>query len=194
MKLAEISKNPIICSIIIRAALGRGKILSYLKDSMQLKKGDRILDVGCGTGEASLYFPDEYLGIDPSGDYINFAVKKYGAKFAKMDGKKLLFPDGAFQYIFCTNVFHHIGDEDVIGIVREMKRVCANSGSVYVADAVWPDKFNIIGKIIFAMDMGKHQRTTEGFSELLKKEGFEVMVSKMKGTFPHKYSVYCYKK
>lgn len=77
-----------------------------------VKKGDKILDVGCGNGRLYQSLQDlgvEYVGIDNCKELIFEARKKYKkAEFKIMDLLKLFFPKEKFDVVFLIAVFHHI--------------------------------------------------------------------------------------
>lgn len=153
------------------------------------------MDVGCGTGKAATFFPEGYIGIDPSEDYLEFARKKYGNRFSKFNGEKINFPDESFNYVFITNAFHHISDGIANKLMAEMKRVCKKGGRVYIEDPIWPiNKWNIIGTAVFALDLGKFQRTNEELRVLTGGHDFKVLIDKIPGTFPHHYMIFYYQK
>ncbi len=195
MKLTEITRNPYIYAFIQLFAGGKEKNFLIIRDHMNLKPGDKVLDVGCGTGEAAPFFKEGYTGIDPSEDYLEFARKKHGDRFSKFNGERIDFPDGSFNFVFINNVFHHISDEVANTLIAEMKRVCKTGGRVYIADAIWPtNKWNIIGKAIFALDLGKFQRSFDEMRALTEANGFKLLTDKIPDTFPHHYMVFYYQK
>lgn len=195
MKLTEITRNPKIYAFVQLFAGGKEKNFTTILDHMNLAAGETVLDVGCGTGEAALYFDEGYTGIDPSEDYLEFARKKHGDRFSKFDGEKIDFPDESFNYIFIANVFHHISNEVANKLMAEMKRVCKTGGRIYIADPIWPtNKWNIIGALIFALDLGKFQRSSQELKALVETQGFKVLTEKISDTFPHHYMVFYYQK
>lgn len=195
MKLTEITRNPYIYTFVQLLAGGKEKNFTTIRDHMNLKPDETVLDIGCGTGEAARFFPNGYTGIDLSDEYLEFARKKYGDKFKKFNGEQINFPNESFNYIFVANVFHHISDATANQLIKEMKRVCKAGGRVYIADPIWPtNQWNIIGKVIFAMDLGKFQRSHEELRVLTETNGFKVLTEKIHGTFPHHYMVFYYQK
>jgi ubiquinone/menaquinone biosynthesis C-methylase UbiE len=50
---------------------------------MYLKQGDKVLDMGCGTGEVTAFLAEmvgkqtEVVGVDPDIDRIKFAVQQH---------------------------------------------------------------------------------------------------------------------
>src|SRR3989344_1920732 len=111
MKLSEITRNPRIYVFIQLFAGGKEKKFTTIRDSMNLKAGETVLDVGCGTGDAAEFFKEGYTGIDPSEEYLKFAREKHGDHFIKFNGEKIDFPDEKFNFVFIANTFHHISDE-----------------------------------------------------------------------------------
>ena len=59
----------------------RSRIL--VEEYMRPRKGDRILEIGCGPGTIVPYLPEsEYVGFDASAEYVEQARKKFPqAKF-----------------------------------------------------------------------------------------------------------------
>jgi SAM-dependent methyltransferase len=118
----------------------RGLAPPFLKFA-DLKDGDRVLDVGSGTG--SLAFAvlraapaGSVVGVDPSGAYVSHARAQAGggrATFEEGDAQRLRFPDGSFDKALALLVVNFIPDR--AAAVREMARVTRPGG--VVAAAVW---------------------------------------------------------
>ncbi len=79
-----------------------------------VKKGDKVIDLGCGNGRLVKAFkkPVSYTGVDLSKKLINIAQEKYkddkDVKFIRSDVTNLPFDDGEFDVGFSIAVFHHI--------------------------------------------------------------------------------------
>lgn len=78
-----------------------------------LKKGDRVLDLGCGNGRlvSGLQSGIEYLGVDFSNTLVGEAKKQYkDRKFVVGDiSKKETYRNiGKFDQIYCLATLHHI--------------------------------------------------------------------------------------
>ncbi len=106
-----------------------------------LKDGDRVLDVGSGTGAVALAVLQDapasrVVGIDPSPAYVAHARTRVGsghATFEEGDAQRLRFPDGSFDVTLALLVVNFIPDREAA--VREMARVTRPGG--VVAAAVW---------------------------------------------------------
>ena len=113
-----------------------------------LKDGDRVLDVGSGTGALAFTVLQEapacqVVGVDPSPAYVAYARPRpasvaAGARgerltFEKGDAQRLRFADGSFDTSLALLVVNFIPDR--AAAVREMSRVTRPGG--VVAAAVW---------------------------------------------------------
>ena len=102
--------------------------------------GDRVLDVGAGTGSLSFALEaagaKEVVGVDPSEALIAFARKnaKAGrARFEVGDAQALKFDDGSFDRTMSLLVLNFVPDHE--RAVAEMRRVTRRGGGV--SACVW---------------------------------------------------------
>lgn len=174
-------------------SLGREPIKNYLLQEIKPKNGEKILDVGCGTGRYAV-FSGNYVGIDINPGYIKYAQNKHEGTFQVMDATDLKFLADSFDYIFTVGVFHHISDTQVEGVIREMKKVCKQGGKIFVIDPVFPSKLNFLGYLLFKLDRGKYTRTFNRLHGLLTKHEFRLLEKKIKGVFPYRVPPFFYQK
>ncbi len=147
---------------------------NFKKEKELIKKyfsiiNDQILDLGCGTGEFSVFFPPEkYIGIDIDLENIKYASSHYKGNFLVADAKNMLFPDNSFSNVLVIGVFHHLSDQDCQLVLAEIKRVLKPQGRLLIMEDTI-DK-NMLSKIINYFDQGKYIRKKEEwkriFSEL----------------------------
>jgi demethylmenaquinone methyltransferase/2-methoxy-6-polyprenyl-1,4-benzoquinol methylase len=107
---------------------------------ISLKKGSKILDMGCGLGETtkmlSAFFPETDLtGLDQDEALIEEANDTKGKpgsnmKFVTGDALDLPFEDNHFDFVFARYLIHHIPDS--YAALKEMKRVCKAGGIIFV--------------------------------------------------------------
>jgi ubiquinone/menaquinone biosynthesis C-methylase UbiE len=115
--------------------------LGFLKASISFRSSDKILDVGCGTGEFERLIlsehPEQYLvGIDISEKMLGLARKKCSrypnAAFLKADASALPFADHSFDLVISANALHYFDQPDAS--LTEMRRVLIPGGSVVILD------------------------------------------------------------
>ncbi|MDB5309038.1 MAG: Methyltransferase type 11 [Gemmataceae bacterium] len=91
------------------------------------KRGDNVLDLGCGTGHLTARIAaaaSTVLGIDSSPEMIAAARTAHpGLRFEVADARALAFT-GEFDAVFSNAVLHWIGDADAVvrGVARALKR------------------------------------------------------------------------
>lgn len=85
------------------------------------KKGDKVLDVGSGTGVIA-YMLKNHLGIKiTTCDVKNYLL--YKLTFIKITGNKLPFPNKTFSVILLIDVLHHIDKLKQEQLIIESLRV-----------------------------------------------------------------------
>jgi ubiquinone/menaquinone biosynthesis C-methylase UbiE len=111
---------------------------------LPLTPRDRVLDVGCGTGELlariAARYPDAKLsGLDPVPEMLAVAREKVSEKVELRVGwaDRLPWPDNTFDMIVSCNMFHYIVHP--VAAVREMERVVRPGGKVVITD--WCDDY-----------------------------------------------------
>jgi ubiquinone/menaquinone biosynthesis C-methylase UbiE len=108
--------------------------LKELPESMHLN----VLDIGCGTGNYTDLLQKvtrtkswQVYGIDPSEGMIDQARKKNGSIiFQHGRAEDLLWAHDFFDFIYMTDVIHHI--PDIHRIFREINRVLKSGGKVCI--------------------------------------------------------------
>ncbi|MBW2256917.1 MAG: class I SAM-dependent methyltransferase [Deltaproteobacteria bacterium] len=128
----DVKRNPMV-------AMDREVLVRRLDAVGRDLNGVRALDLGCGTGRNSYLLHDagaEVTAVDFSKGMLDVGISKPGAaeiRFVTHDlNEPLPFEDAAFGVVVCTLVIEHI--EHLSPLFREMRRVCAPGGWLYVSD------------------------------------------------------------
>jgi trans-aconitate methyltransferase len=102
------------------------KMAAGLLELLEAKPGERILDVGCGTGHLTAKIAAnraQPIGIDRSAEMIREARTAYPAlRFEVMDAREISFPE-QFDAVFSNATLHWIKEPEraVAGIARVLR-------------------------------------------------------------------------
>lgn len=136
-----------------------------LAAALALRDGERLLDLGCGTGVAARLRRGSYVGVDPTWGGLTVAQRRVpGGSFAAMSAGALGFRRDAFDKAVCVNVVHHLDAALLDAALLELRRVVR--GRVVVLD-VAPELANPLERFFIRHDRGEHVRSRDGLRALL---------------------------
>jgi ubiquinone/menaquinone biosynthesis C-methylase UbiE len=128
--------------------------IEKLLQKVDLKAGQKYLDLGCGNGAVPIYLARKYqldvTGVDVDPDQIRLAeAQSQGlsqARFLTLDGTQLPFEKDEFNIVSTHKVMHHIPTwQDA---VSEMIRVLKPGGYLIYSDFVYPGWVVSLGQVV----------------------------------------------
>ena len=166
----------------------RAKGLSYLRppefyaifpEYLELRPGQRLLDLGCGPGlllGQALARGAGAWGIDLSATALALArARAAGARLHACNAEALCFRDGSFDFVTCVGTFEHFLDGG--RALAEMRRVLRADGRICV---MVPNsrtlKWQLEGRLLGRHDRDSHERaaTLEEWLRVFADHGFQV--------------------
>ena len=125
-----------VYDLIFGPTLHPGRLVAL--DRMGIKRDDRILEVGVGTGiNASLYPRNCHVtGIDLSSSMLDKArerVAREGLRNVRLiekDAAKTTFADDTFDIVYAPYLISVVPDP--VQVAREMRRVCKPGGKIVI--------------------------------------------------------------
>ncbi len=160
----------------------RRRVFSRLAALTGIRQGERILDVGCGTGYltrllAPLAGPaGQVTGIDPSAPMLDHARERapHNCSYQVGEGQALPFPDASFDVLVSTVAVHHMPSSARGLAVQEMFRVLRPGGRLLIAEFHPPA--NPIAAHLVGVLVGPAMRPSmpELLAELVPGAGFQI--------------------
>ena len=116
------------------------ELLKRAKISLNLIKGKKVLDMGCGSGRFTNALAQQgckkAIGVDLGDHGLNVAKqfakvnKIKNVKFIKASVLKLPFENNFFDFVFCKGVLHHTGN--LYKGLSEIKRVLKKESHAFI--------------------------------------------------------------
>ena len=129
---------------VVRATTREGRFKAMLIEQGAVEPGQRVLDLGCGTGTLAIQVKRrepgaEVVGLDADPEMLSQAEAKAEGAGVEVDltegmSTELPFEDGSFDRVLSTLFFHHLDPEPKRRTAREIARVLRKGGELHVAD------------------------------------------------------------
>jgi ubiquinone/menaquinone biosynthesis C-methylase UbiE len=121
---------------------------AFLQDALLPQAGERVLDVGCGTGTllraAGRRQPGaELIGADPDPAVLRRARRKSDRagltiRFERAFADELPLPDDSVDVVLSSFMLHHVPQDEKPGMMRQIRRVLRPGGRLHLVDVAVP--------------------------------------------------------
>lgn len=124
--------------------MGIGAVHRRLAEQAELDSAQRVLEIGCGTGNLALLIKQrsphlDVVGLDPDAKALARAARKAGRagvdlRLDRGFADELPYPDGSFDRVLSALMFHHLEAASRLATLREVRRVLRPGGSLHLVD------------------------------------------------------------
>lgn len=161
------------------------RLVARALDLLAPRKGERVLDAGCGRGGATVRIAArgaDVVGVDLLPENVAEAQARFGGdprvRFAVGDVTRLSgctadvdLSDGSFDAILCLEAAFHFGAKGRRAFLEESWRLLRPGGRLVLVDFAWSDSRP---ERIEELDPRRHVRDTWRFSEFEPLERYRV--------------------
>ena len=145
-----------------------------VRNIWKCKAGEKVVDMGCGTGEDFVHLPEniDYIGFDISEEYIKLARKRHHhkARFLVATAEELTnqtdCPLQEADLILCTGLLHHLNDNEAIKLLQLAKHIMKPTGRLCCFEPTFLIHQGWFSKYITKMDRGQNVRSEQAWRDL----------------------------
>lgn len=156
----------------LQKAIGADRARYLCLDQLDIKPGDRVLDVGCGPAYYLDRLPEiTYFGFDTSERYIAYAKKKWqgrGEFRCEIFAERHLAEVGQVDKVLLLGLLHHLDDAACRELLALTARALAPGGTVICLDTAFAPEQHPVARWTSKNDRGEHVRTGEAFIDLAR--------------------------
>ncbi|XP_017634424.1 phosphomethylethanolamine N-methyltransferase-like [Gossypium arboreum] len=151
---------------------------------LDLKPGQKVLDVGCGIGGGDFYMAKEFgvyvVGIDLSINMISFALERANGlncsvEFEVADCTTKTYPDNSFDVIYSRDTILHIQDKPAL--FRYFYKWLKPGGKVLISDYCKSAGASSPEFAEYIKQRGYDLHDVKAYGQMLKDAGFDQVIA-----------------
>jgi ubiquinone/menaquinone biosynthesis C-methylase UbiE len=128
---------------VFTGMLGAARVHRTLIGQAGLAAGQRVLEIGCGTGNLAVRVKRAHPGValvgsDPDPLALARARRKArnlaGIRFERGYAQRLPYPDTSFDRVLSAFMLHHLDHDTKVAAVAEVSRVLRPGGGLHLVD------------------------------------------------------------
>lgn len=170
--------------LITRLTMREFTFKRRLVDQARITKGERVLDLGCGTATLTILIKEshpeaEVIGLDGDPKVLEIARTKTARAGLDITLERgiafeLPYADSSFDRVFSSLLFHHLTRENKRRTLGEVFRVLKPGGEFYLADFGKPNNVLMYLISLVMRHFEEYQDNSDGLlPKFIEEAGFE---------------------
>jgi len=151
------------------------QLCKYLFNRFKMKRGDKLLDVGCGRGDFLKGFEDlglDVYGLDNEKSHSRM-LKDIEVRYANIESEPFPFENQMFDVVFSKSLIEHLFNPE--NFMRECERVLKPAGRVIIMTPDWISQM----KTFFDDYTHRQPYTVTAVKDILNIFGFKEVTSEV---------------
>lgn len=156
---------------LFRNWVGTESLVRHIVDDWQrATPGMKVLDLGCGTGDALLRLPAvDYVGVDYNADYVAMCQQRFPdrGQFVVLDLAKEDLPyENEFDLALLYGVLHHLDDDACRRLLAMAHKALKPGGRLITLDGVFHPAQSGLNRFVTGLDRGRFVREVDAYLKL----------------------------
>ena len=148
------------------------EVARQITKRLDIKKGDKVLEVGCGAGAIAQYLDCDYTGIDYSHTLVKKHIEILHNSVLTGEAADLPFKDHSFDKVICYGVYLYFDDKEYAKkATNELLRVARKS----VVIGELPIRSHRKEHLLFTKDEFKGWEISDGFYDPYRNDRFNAI-------------------
>ena len=148
-------------------------VVKEIVTRLDIKKEDRVLEVGCGAGALAQYLDCDYVGVDYSPSLVKKHIEILHNSVLVGEAGDLIFKDKSFDKVICYGVYLYFDDKEYAKkATRELQRVAKTA--VLIGEI--PIRSHREEHLLFTPEEFEGWEISDGFYDPYRKDRFNAVM------------------